>query len=180
MGQYFSSYLSTTSADPHITHVIFDFDGVLIDSEVQYSKVLKKCVEPHGKEFTLGQKLKIMGCKKSDTIQKLLDLNDLNETLTFDEMLKTFNDNLETHLLDCPVLNGADRLIKHLHEHKVPVAICTGSDANEFEMKVLYYFFLVNILCCLDTKESPALVENDRFTSFDWQRSGNQKWKARS
>lgn len=65
MGQYLSSYFyGTSTVRPPISHVIFDFDGILVDSEKQYSKAMKMCVEPHGKEFTLDQKLKIMGRKK--------------------------------------------------------------------------------------------------------------------
>jgi beta-phosphoglucomutase-like phosphatase (HAD superfamily) len=66
MGQYLSSYFYGTSAtQPIASHIIFDFDGIMIDSEIQYSKAMQRCVEPHGKQFTLDQKLNIMGRKKS-------------------------------------------------------------------------------------------------------------------
>lgn len=51
-------------------------------------------------------------------------------------MMETYDGYLEDVLLDCPVLPGVDRLIDHLHRNNVPMAICTGSDATEFEQKV--------------------------------------------
>ncbi|KAI6184701.1 hypothetical protein M3Y97_00624400 [Aphelenchoides bicaudatus] len=137
MGQYLSSYFYGTSTvtRPPVTHVIFDFDGIMIDSEIQYSKAMKLCLEPHGKEFTLDQKLKIMGRKKPEAIQCLIDFNDLSDKITLDEMLETYNGYLEDVLLDCPVLPGVQKLVSHLQSHNIPMAICTGSDAEEFEQK---------------------------------------------
>jgi beta-phosphoglucomutase-like phosphatase (HAD superfamily) len=53
-------------------------------------------------------------------------------------MLETYNGYLEDVLLDCPVLPGVDRLVNHLQKHNVPMAICTGSNNEEFEQKVIF------------------------------------------
>lgn len=114
-------------------------------------KVMKLCVKPYGKEFTLEQKLKIMGCKKYDAIEKLIEFNDLAEEITHNKMLDTYNNHLEDNLLDCPILPGADELIKHLHKHEVPIAIYTGSDADEFEQKVCFLSVFIFISYALHT-----------------------------
>ncbi|KAI6171762.1 hypothetical protein M3Y98_00898300 [Aphelenchoides besseyi] len=128
MGQIFSN--STP-----ITHVIFDFDGVMIDSELQYSKAMQKCLKPHGKTLTLEQKLNLMGQKKSDAIRGLLEMNNLDKVVQFAEMLNVYNSFLDNLLEDCPILPGVERLVNHLHRHNIPMAICTGSDTEEFELK---------------------------------------------
>ncbi|KAI6196332.1 hypothetical protein M3Y94_01096500 [Aphelenchoides besseyi] len=128
MGQSFSNSTS-------ITHVIFDFDGVMIDSELQYSKAMQKCLKPHGKTLTLEQKLNLMGRKKSDAIRGLLEMHNLDKVVSLAEMLNVYNSFLDNLLEDCPILPGVERLVNHLHRHKIPLAICTGSDAEEFELK---------------------------------------------
>jgi pseudouridine-5'-monophosphatase len=32
---------------------------------------------------------------------------------------------------------GAEKLVKHLHQHKVPIAIASGSDHHNFELKTV-------------------------------------------
>ena len=41
-----------------ITTVLFDLDGLLIDSEITYFQMAKEFVEMHGKTFTLEQYVK--------------------------------------------------------------------------------------------------------------------------
>lgn len=53
---------------PQITHVIFDFDGILVDSERQYSKANELCLKPYGKCFTNELKIAQMGRKKLDAV----------------------------------------------------------------------------------------------------------------
>lgn len=58
----------STPVIQQITHVIFDFDGVLIDSERQYSAANALCLEPYGKTFTNAIKVAQMGRKKPDAV----------------------------------------------------------------------------------------------------------------
>lgn len=51
-----------------ITHIIFDFDGILVDSERQYSAANALCLEPYGKCFTNEMKIAQMGRKKLDAV----------------------------------------------------------------------------------------------------------------
>lgn len=44
-----------------VTHVIFDCDGLLVDSEKYYSIALTEVAEKYGKEFTYQIKLDMMG-----------------------------------------------------------------------------------------------------------------------
>lgn len=55
-------------ATKQITHVIWDFDGVLIDSEKVYSDVNQMMLSKYGKNFTLKMKIMMMGRKKSEVI----------------------------------------------------------------------------------------------------------------
>lgn len=76
------------ASKPQITHVIFDFDGILVDSEEQYSKMHEKVLAGYGKKFDLDQKLAIQGMRKSDEIQTMLKMNGLEGKVTDEEYRK--------------------------------------------------------------------------------------------
>ncbi|MCP9258092.1 hypothetical protein DINM_002615 [Dirofilaria immitis] len=56
-----------------ITHVIFDLDGLLIDTEPSYTETHTFAMEQYGKKFTLGLKSFTMGMKHDVAIKILLD-----------------------------------------------------------------------------------------------------------
>ena len=39
-----------------VTHVIFDFDGLLVDTETAYTKANSELLKKYGKEFTMDLK----------------------------------------------------------------------------------------------------------------------------
>lgn len=44
-----------------VSHIIFDCDGLLVDSEKYYSEALTEACAKHGKQFTYDIKLEMMG-----------------------------------------------------------------------------------------------------------------------
>ncbi|XP_067417103.1 pseudouridine-5'-phosphatase isoform X2 [Emydura macquarii macquarii] len=75
---------------PAATHLIFDMDGLLLDTEHLYTVVFQEICERFGKAYTWDVKSLVMGVEK---------------------------------------------LIRHLHEHNVPIAIATSSAGETFQMK---------------------------------------------
>lgn len=69
----------------------------------------------------------------------LLELNDLLEKVDVVEYMKTYDDLLEEMMAIVPELAGANKLIDHFHSHNIPLAICTGSDSEEFRRKTINY-----------------------------------------
>lgn len=58
--------------DP-VTHVIFDMDGLLINTEDLYTLALNKFCAKFGKEFTIDLKMKMMGRKTEESAKVLID-----------------------------------------------------------------------------------------------------------
>lgn len=122
-------------AKPTVTHIIFDFDGVLVDTESLYSVANNAVLNNWGKQFTLTMKLAMMGTKKSEAMALLIRLSGLEGKVTPAEYEKLYDVQLERLLTAPKELPGADKLISHLFQQKVPMAICTGSDEWEFDLK---------------------------------------------
>ncbi|CAD5219886.1 unnamed protein product [Bursaphelenchus okinawaensis] len=120
---------------PHITHIIFDFDGILVDSEDRYSMIHSTCLKSFGKEFNIHQKYAILGLRKQDEVRTLLRLNGLEDTIKPEEYIALYEAQYETLLPDCPPMPGADDLIHHLYSSGVPMAICSSSGETEFRIK---------------------------------------------
>lgn len=53
--------MATKSNFHPVTHVIFDCDGLLVDSEKYYSIALSEVASKHGKKFDYKTKLDMMG-----------------------------------------------------------------------------------------------------------------------
>jgi len=114
---------------PHrITHVIFDLDGVLIDSERVYSLANTKALAVlHGKQFTLQMKAAMIGRSKESAIRTVLEMNQLETTPEAIEKYDVYYESLLEELLPAaPELPGASALIEHLHSKGIPLGICTG------------------------------------------------------
>jgi phosphoglycolate phosphatase-like HAD superfamily hydrolase len=62
---------------PTITHVIFDLDGTLIDSEEQYLKLHNECLRNYGKELSPKDKREMVGHPTRVQIKRILEIFDL-------------------------------------------------------------------------------------------------------
>ncbi|KAI8852497.1 HAD-like domain-containing protein [Chytridium lagenaria] len=51
---------------PVISHVLFDMDGLLLDTERIYTQVTQTILDPYGKTFTWELKSQMMGLKETD------------------------------------------------------------------------------------------------------------------
>lgn len=58
---------------PKITHVIFDLDGLLIDTEIVFSKVNQCLLSKYGKEFTSHLRGLVTGMPKKAAVTYILE-----------------------------------------------------------------------------------------------------------
>ena len=88
MGHLFSSPVEIAHEIPQITHVIFDLDGTLIDSEEQYFSLQIACLAKFGKEFTIDDKRALIERTKSEEIDAIIEKYGLRDLVTREEYLK--------------------------------------------------------------------------------------------
>uniref|UniRef100_A0A0K0DYU0 Pseudouridine-5'-monophosphatase n=1 Tax=Strongyloides stercoralis TaxID=6248 RepID=A0A0K0DYU0_STRER len=143
---------------PKITHAIFDLDGTLLDSEVIYTKANIETLEKHGvdgKLFTVSIKFGMAGKKQEEAIKYLLQKLQINDRITIEEYKKTYDDALERLLPNAKLFPGAIEIVEYFKRNSIPLAICTGSNEWEFNLKtknhqqLMKYFDFV-VLCGSD------------------------------
>ncbi|GFS23998.1 pseudouridine-5'-monophosphatase, partial [Elysia marginata] len=98
-----------------------------------YSESIEEICQQYGKTFTWELKAKQMGQKEAVSAQIAID--ELGLPLTVEEYLSSLRAKLEQKFPHAQLLPGAEKLIRHLHQHKVPIAVATGSDKWGFTKK---------------------------------------------
>ena len=116
-----------------ITHVIYDMDGLLLDTESLHERVNSEIVRRYGKTFDKTVKIAIAGRPTLDSAKILVDL--LQLPMTAEEYLIERNKLLYPLYPTAEALPGTVELTKHLAKHKIPQAIASSSSVHHFQMK---------------------------------------------
>ncbi|KAF9517417.1 hypothetical protein BS47DRAFT_1326487 [Hydnum rufescens UP504] len=148
---------------PRITHCIFDMDGLLIDTERVYTDAANEILSKHqpGTRLTWELKAKLMGRTARESARVFLESTKINMPLEeFLEELLAIQRRL-MHSVD--LLPGVERLIHHLHNHNIPIAVATSSTRTKLAIKTQAHgdlFSLFDSVTCADdegiTQGKPA------------------------
>lgn len=136
-----------------VTHVIFDMDGLLINTEELYTDCCNAVLKPYGKVFDWETKVPTMGLKPHLAAEYII--NKLGVPITVDEWEKEFKFHQDEIFSQAKLMPGAKRLVKHLHKHGIPVALCSGSTQAHFDTKTrhlreVFDLFEPQVLCGSD------------------------------
>ncbi|KAJ4754954.1 glycerol-3-phosphatase 1 [Rhynchospora pubera] len=122
-------------ATPTITHVIFDMDGLLLDTEGFYTLVQEKILEPYGKKFDWELKAQMMGRKAIESARIFVEASGLTGVLSPEAFLEKRERMLQELFPSCTLLPGVERLVNHLHAKGIPMCVATGSHQRHFSLK---------------------------------------------
>lgn len=118
-----------------VTHCIFDMDGLLINTETIYTKVTNAVLARFGTSYNMEIKSKLMGRKQPDASQILIDELGISDQVTSDELYKLMQSEWDNQVQNIELLPGAEKLVRHLKTHSVPISISTGSSEASFILK---------------------------------------------
>jgi len=134
-----------------VRYVIFDMDGVLLDTEPIYTKVTKSIAAEHGKVFDWTVKADLIGRPAFDSAEFLIEKLEL--PITPEEYLEKRTPLLETLLAETKAVPGAEAFTRELHRQKIPIAVATSTDAALFEIKTgphREWFSIFSTIVCGD------------------------------
>jgi len=127
-----------------VSHVIFDLDGLLIDSEVLFANAIAILLKRYGvKEYSIALQEKVLGMEVERGIQVIIDETGIPVTVPQFRVLE--REIYEESMSNVALMPGVERLIGHLRRHNIPMAIATGSTLMSFRIKTSKYQELFKI-----------------------------------
>ncbi|KAJ3316591.1 glutathione synthase [Boothiomyces sp. JEL0866] len=116
-----------------VTHVLFDMDGLLLDTEAVYTQVTTEILARYGKTFEWSLKKQMMGRKEHGSAVLLVETTGI--PLSPEEYLVERKKGHEKLFPFCKPLPGVLKLVKHLKKHNVPIIVATSSHKDAFLIK---------------------------------------------
>lgn len=118
-----------------ISAVLFDMDGLLLDTEGMYTVVQQRLAARFGKEFTWALKAKMMGKKAIEAARILVAELELEGKTTPEQFLQEREEALDEMFPTAQLMPGAERLLRHLAAHSVPICLATSSHLRHYTLK---------------------------------------------
>jgi pseudouridine-5'-monophosphatase len=116
-----------------VTHALFDMDGLLLDTEIIYTRVTQQIVGRFGKTFDWSIKSNMIGRRAEESSRYLVDA--LALPISPEDYLQERDVLLRAAFPHCAELPGARRLISHFSNRGVPIAVASSSSRELYELK---------------------------------------------
>ena len=118
---------------PNISCLIYDMDGLLLDTEGIYTEVTQQIVGEYGKVFDWSVKEKIIGRRSIQAAEIIVESLDL--PISPQDYLDSRKDVLLEKFKDTEALPGAKEMTTHFFKLGIPQALATSSSSPMFEAK---------------------------------------------
>ncbi len=115
--------------------IIFDMDGVLVNSEPHHVKIEKQMFHDLGLDITPGEHSEYMGTASDEMWQSIIERHGLSRSA--EEMLEMGNQRVISYFSSLDELSpmpGLVPVLDKLQEQKVPMAVASSSSAEVVEL----------------------------------------------
>jgi len=140
-----------------IKAVIFDMDGLLLDTEGIYTEVTSIIAERYGRTFDWSVKQNIIGRGAEDLANYVVRALEL--PITPEQFLEIREPLMRERFPRALAMPGAQELVRHLKASGVPIAVGTSSSSQSFALKTTLHrdwFALFDFIVTADDPEVGA------------------------
>ncbi len=138
-----------------VSCVIFDMDGLLLNTEPFYTKVSEHIAARYGKVFDWSVKRSMIGKRAEDSARIFTQA--LGLSMTPAEYLVARQEMLDELFPQAEPMPGAVRLTGHLHRHGILQAVATSSDHRHFDLKTTRHRQWFGVFDCIVIGDDPEV-----------------------
>ncbi|KAG7161215.1 Pseudouridine-5'-phosphatase-like [Homarus americanus] len=159
------------TVDQYLKKIISQYDSLfpnanilpvetLSETERLYSAATQIVIGPYGKEYTWEIKWPLMGRVGIELAKGIVGA--LQVSLSPEEYLTQVEEQYKHLFPLAQLMPGAEKLVRHLHKHNIPIAIASGGAQDSFELKTTNHKEFVSLFSHVVLASTDPEVENGK------------------